>query len=110
MAQETRIRPIVSEIVRRLVAEYRPQQVVLFGSYARGEPHPDSDLDLLIIKETSDRFLARLWKARRIAAGSHQEVPLELLVLTPAEVDERLAAGDQFIAGILAEGQVLYAA
>lgn len=110
MKGEADTETLVQELVRRLVAEYAPQQVILFGSYAYGEPAMDSDLDLLIIKETSDRFLDRLWQVRRILAGDHQSLPLELLVLTPREVRERLGAGDQFIAEILERGKVLYAA
>ena len=46
-------RKVIGDILRKLVAEYAPQQVILFGSYAYGNPRSDSDVDLLIIKETS---------------------------------------------------------
>ncbi len=110
MRGDPQIRANLTERVRHLVDMYAPQKVVLFGSYASGAPGPDSDLDLLIIKETPDRFLDRLREARRILAGERQEVPIEVLVLTPQELRERLAAGDQFLAHILEEGEVLYAA
>lgn len=106
---EVRIQPLLGDLVRRLVAEYAPQKVILFGSHAHGEPGPDSDIDLLVIKDTAERFLDRLRQVRRILAGDRQEVALEVLVLTPQELRERLAAGDQFVAEILQTGRVLYA-
>ena len=51
------VKHITREIVDRLVAEYSPERVILFGSYAYGNPDADSDIDLLIIKNTAERFL-----------------------------------------------------
>lgn len=103
-------RRVIRQMLKKLVAEYAPQKVILFGSYARGEPGPDSDIDLLIIKETSERFLDRWTTVQRILSGMHRSLPVEALVLTPQEVERRLAIGDQFIAEILEKGEVLYAA
>jgi predicted nucleotidyltransferase len=97
-------------MLNKLVAEYNPQRVILFGSYAYGTPRPDSDIDLLIIKETSERFIDRLVTVYRILTGTHHLLPVEPLVLTPQEIEKRLAVGDQFIAEILDKGEVLYAA
>ncbi len=104
------IRMVIQEIVRRLIAEYSPQKVILFGSYAHGNPDEDSDIDLLIIKQTSERFLDRLDTVRRVVTGSHRGIPFEPIVLTPEEVDQRLKIGDKFIAEIIEKGKVLYAA
>lgn len=101
---------IVQNILPKLITEYAPQKVVLFGSYAYGQPKEDSDLDLLIIKETSERFIDRWVTVRRILSDSSRRIPLETLVLTPSEVSQRLAIGDQFVAEIINKGQVLYAA
>ncbi len=102
-------RKVIQEIVRKLVAEYAPQKIVLFGSYARGTPRPDSDIDLLIIKETSERFIDRWVTVRRLLSDPQRAIPLETLILTPQELARRLEVGDQFIAEILEEGEVLYA-
>ena len=110
MNGDPQVRAAIDEIVRRLVAEYAPQKIILFGSYAYGEPHEDSDIDLLIVKETSERFLDRLDAVRRAAVGAHRRIPFEPLVLTPEEIEQRLRAGDQFIAEILHRGELLYAA
>ncbi len=103
-------RNIIQTILQRLIDRYAPQKVILFGSYAYGEPDEDSDIDLLIIKDTPDRFIDRWVTVHRILTGTHRSLPVEPVVLTPQEVEERLVAGDQFIAEILEKGKVLYAA
>lgn len=104
------IREVIEEIVRRLVKHYQPQKVILFGSYAHGEPDEDSDIDLLLIKETGERFVERMDTVRRLVTGAHPRIPFEPIVLTPNEVEQRLRAGDQFIAEIVEKGEVLHAA
>lgn len=89
--------------------EYSPERVILFGSYAYGEPTRDSDVDLLVIKATSDRPFDRALTLRRLLRGTEREVPIEFIVLTPQEVDERLAAGDSFLDMVLRRGVVLHA-
>jgi predicted nucleotidyltransferase len=101
---------IIQDILEKLLAGYAPQKVILFGSYAYGNPRPDSDIDLLIIKDTSERFIDRWVTVRRILSDPQRKAPLETLVLTPREVSGRLAVGDQFLAEILEKGEVLYAA
>jgi uncharacterized protein len=110
MAGAQDIKVIIQGMVWKLIAEYAPQKVVLFGSHAYGTPGPDSDIDLLIIKETSERFLDRWVTVQRILTGTHRALPVETLVLTPQEIEHRLVIGDQFIAEILEKGEVLYAA
>lgn len=107
MASEAR--KVIQDIVRKLVAGYAPQKVILFGSYARGTPRPGSDIDLLIVKETSERFIDRWVTVRRLLSDPQRLIPLETIVLTPQELAHRLEVGDQFIAEILEEGEVLYA-
>lgn len=104
------IKEITQGILQKLVTDYTPQKVILFGSHVYGSPGPDSDIDLLIIKETLDRFIDRWVTVKRILTGIHRSIPVEPLVLTPAEIENRLAMGDQFIAEILEKGEVLYAA
>ena len=103
-------RAVIQKIVQTLVSGYLPQKIILFGSYAYGEPGPDSDIDLLIIKATGEGFLERLHTVRRVTVGTHPSVPFDPIVLTPAELADRLEAGDQFLREILDRGEVLYAA
>lgn len=100
---------VIQRILQKLISEYAPQKVILFGSHAYGSPGRDSDIDLLIIKETPQRFIDRWTTVQRILTGTHRSLPVETLVLTPREVENRLAIGDQFIAEILERGKVLYA-
>ncbi len=110
MKRDARIEQTLNEIVRRLVAEYKPEKIILFGSYAYGEPHGDSDLDMLVIKETPERRRDRRNTVRRTISGTHAHIPLDVLVLTPNEFAERVRIGDQFLIEILENGEVLHAA
>jgi predicted nucleotidyltransferase len=110
MANTQEARKEIANIVGRLIAEYAPQQVILFGSYAYGNPRSDSDIDLLIIKDTAERFIDRWVTVRRILSDAKRSLPLDTLILTPQEVAHRIAVGDQFVAEILERGEVLYAA
>jgi predicted nucleotidyltransferase len=110
MAAREEVREVIQGILEKLIDGYAPRKVILFGSYAYGSPRPDSDIDLLIIKETDDRFIDRWVTVRRLLSDPKRTVPLETLVLTPQEVSNRLAIGDQFLADILEKGETLYAA
>ena len=109
MKRSTRIRTEIQKITRRVIDTYQPEKIILFGSYAYGKPGANSDLGLLIIKKTSERFFDRLVNVRRIVSDPMRSIPFEPIVLTPDEVKERLAIGDQFIEEILTKGEVLYA-
>ena len=78
----------VHEIAERLLLEqFRPHQVILFGSYAYGRPNMHSDVDLLIIKDTNQspvREAAQILKAWRPIRWGGNSIPFELLIETPA--------------------------
>ncbi|MCL5270931.1 MAG: nucleotidyltransferase domain-containing protein [bacterium] len=100
----------IQKITERLVEAYHPQKIILFGSHAWGEPNEDSDVDLLIIKETPVRFLDRCLEARRSLRGVEDRIPKDIFVLTPEELSERVAIQDPFIQEIIGHGIELYAA
>ena len=110
MAASQEVRGIIQGIVKKLQADYQPQKVILFGSQRHGTPRRDSDIDLLVIKETPERFIDRWVTVRRILSDPQRTVPIETIVLTPGEVSKRLAMGDQFVEEIMRDGEVLYAA
>jgi len=60
------VKTIISEIVEKLKREYKPQRIILFGSYAYGNPTEDSDIDLLILKNTDKRRVDRFVQVKRI--------------------------------------------
>lgn len=110
MKKSKDVRTEIKKIARQVVEAYQPEKIILFGSYAYGEPHKDSDIDLLIIKKTSRPFIDRLVQVRKILTDPNRSVPLETIVLTPKELNARLKIGDQFIQEIVTRGEVLYAA
>ncbi len=106
-------KPQANEILERIVAvlkkHYEPEKIILFGSYAYGQPGEESDIDLLIIKETDKPFFQRLAELRKIVSESRRGYAFEPVVLTPKELKERLKRGDQFFQTIMEKGTVLYA-
>ena len=62
-------RKLIEEITQALVTAYAPERIVLFGSHAYGTPDEGSDIDLLIIKDTAERFLDRLFTVQRLIDG-----------------------------------------
>jgi predicted nucleotidyltransferase len=101
-------RRVIERVVRRLEQRYRPSGVILFGSHARGRPTGDSDIDLFIIKATARPFHRRLSDVRRLVSPLLRGCPFDPIVMTPKEVKERVARGDQFIRTILTEGKLVY--
>lgn len=90
-----------------IAREFRPQRIVLFGSYAYGTPSPDSDVDLMVVMPVRRRGARpSLEIRRRISAG----FPVDLLVRAPEEVERRLRWGDSFITEVMTRGKVMYEA
>jgi len=95
-------------IVRRIVEAYAPEKIILYGSYAYGTPHPDSDFDLLIIKETTETPRDRRFVVRKAIWPLPTTIPVEPLVLTQSELARRLEIGDQFFQEIVSQGKIVY--
>lgn len=106
MAKHTQ--SLLRNIVKVLVAKYQPEKIILFGSYAYGQPDAASDIDMLILKETDKSFSRRWAEVCELTADIVGTVPFSPLVLTSKEL-ERCAKGDQFFEEILTKGRVLYA-
>jgi len=86
MKDKHRTREMIQEIVQKIVANYAPQKIILFGSYAYGEPNEDSDLDLLVIMDTTLPPSERYAKLRQSLGPL--EIPVDIFVLTPEEFEE----------------------
>ena len=108
MKNSSEVQQAIQTIVDRIVKEYTPEEIILFGSYAYGQPNQDSDLDFFIVKDTEKPPLRRRIELRRLLRDDHRRLPLELIVLTPEELDKRLRLRDQFIQEIIDRGKVLY--
>jgi predicted nucleotidyltransferase len=97
------------QAIERIVAALKPEKIILFGSYADGNPTHDSDVDLLVIMETKKK------RANRYLAVSSllhpRQFPVDIIVKTPKEVEEALKGGKDnsfFIREIIKKGKVLY--
>ena len=97
---------LLADITERIVRHFDPEQVILFGSYAYGTPHKDSDVDLFVIMEGEGDLFSRIHRVSQVAQVDY--LPMDVLTRTPREVQERLDMGDYFMAEVLERGKVLY--
>lgn len=98
----------IREFSEAVARKFRPQKIILFGSYAYGTATEDSDVDLLIVMPR--RRYRGEGMSVQIRHGVPRKFPLDLLVRTPAEVARRLRWGDFFMREIMERGEVLYEA
>ncbi|MEK9130043.1 MAG: nucleotidyltransferase domain-containing protein [Patescibacteria group bacterium] len=84
---------------------YKPEKIILYGSCARGDFREDSDIDLLIIKETKKDFFSRINDVGRLV--SHK-IPMDILIFTPEEVKKRLDLKDFFFEEMIQKGKIIY--
>ncbi|MFA5800122.1 MAG: nucleotidyltransferase domain-containing protein [Candidatus Peribacteraceae bacterium] len=97
----------ISELVKQLVDKFRPEKIILFGSAARGDMSPDSDLDILIVKkDVPQRGIDRQLEVDRLI--KRNGIALDILVYKPEELEAALQLGDPFIKEILTKGRALY--
>lgn len=94
----------IQQVVNDLMA-YEPEKIILFGSAARGDTDEYSDIDLIVIKDTDQRFIQRLVDA---ASFLSPYISVDVLVYTPAELKAMIEAENPFIQQALEEGKVLY--
>ena len=97
---------LLEEIVRRIRSAGQPLRIVLFGSRCRGEARADSDIDLLIIEESSLPRYRRAARYRRALTGAFPAK--DVVVWTPAEVAKWSGVPNAFVSVALREGRVLY--
>jgi predicted nucleotidyltransferase len=96
----------IHAVAHKIVEKFDPERIILFGSYAYGNPRPYSDVDLLVVLETSERPLAKQIEIAR--ALSPHPFGMDILVRSPKQLRERIAMGDKFLREITVNGQVLY--
>jgi predicted nucleotidyltransferase len=94
----------IRRYARQIAERFRPQKIILFGSYAYGQPHEDSDVDLLVImpaRNQHDQAVKIRWELPAPFA-------MDLLVRTPKNLQWRLEEGESFHTEIMSKGKVLY--
>jgi len=100
ISQQDRITQVVSAL-----KEYEPERIILFGSQARRTADQYSDLDIVIIKETDERFLDRLNTVYELV---QPRFAMDVLVYTPQEFTEMQEQGNSFVEMVLKEGVIIY--
>ena len=98
---------VLHRIARRLREVLQAERIVVFGSVARGEATIHSDIDLLVIAPTTESPYWRMARARAAIRDLSIGLPLSPIVLTPAEVEDRLLKRDAFLTDVLDEGTEL---
>lgn len=97
-------RAAIRRYVDRMVERFRPDKVILFGSHAYGQPHPDSDVDLLVVMPAKNEVN----QALRIRLTVPAPFAMDLIVRTPETLARRLAWNDWFLREIVEKGVVLH--
>ncbi len=100
-------RAFIRNLCHRIAEEFKPEQIILFGSHAYGTPTVESDLDLLVVMPFEGSPLAQ---AVNISRRLKLMIPLDLIVRTRQQVNERLAMDDFFMREIVERGKVMYEA
>ena len=95
----------ILDLSQQIAQAFHPKKIILFGSYADGEPTADSDVDLMVLMNTP---LRNRQQAALIARALDYHFGLDLLVRTPEQFQERIALGDPFVRRIAQTGKVLY--
>lgn len=99
---------VLEEVVRRIVAVARPERIILFGSAARGEMGPNSDIDLLVVKSGNYHRRDLAGQVYRNLFGVGQAV--DVVVVTPEDIDRHRNSLSTVIGPALEEGEVIYEA
>ena len=97
---------ILSDMTDEIVNQFHPNQVILFGSLARGPEQEDSDVDLLVVlPEALDKRKTAIQIRRALA---HFSVSKDIVVATPDEIRKFRAIKGSFLRSVLIEGKILY--
>ena len=103
---ESLVQKKIEEMVRRIVEQFHPEQVILFGSYARGQAGPDSDVDLLVVMPVSGSKRKTAIKIDLALAG--MGLPKDVIVVTPEEVARLRDIVGTIVYPAVREGKVMY--
>ena len=96
----------ISNIVFRIATNTQPDKIFLFGSYATGKANEDSDIDLLVIKDTLEPRHKRSIEMQRLLKGS--KLPVDILVYTNDEFEREKTINYSFVNSAIQEAKLLY--
>src|SRR5438309_12096190 len=95
---------LIRRFARQVAERFEPEKIILFGSYAYGTPHADSDVDILVVMPCRNQ----IDQAVKIELACDPPFPLDLIVRTPHNMEWRLAEGESFLTEVTTKGRVLY--
>lgn len=95
----------IRALAKKIAIDFKPEKIILFGSYAYGKPHEWSDVDLMVLMRSDKREHKQ---AVEIALALNYWRGLDLIVRSPEEFDRRVKLGDFFLRDIATRGKVLY--
>src|SRR5438874_1479256 len=95
---------VIRRFAREVAERFEPDRIILFGSYAYGTPHEDSDVDILVVMPARNQHD----QAVKIRLAIPAPFPMDLLVRTPKNMKWRLEEGESFLTEIVSKGKVLY--
>src|SRR5436305_190073 len=95
---------VIRRFARDVAEKFRPEKIILFGSYAYGTPHDDSDVDILVVMPAR----SQLGMAAQIELAVDPPFPLDIIVRTPKEMKWRLEEHESFLTEVRMKGKVLY--
>jgi len=95
----------IDDVVRKIAERFHPQKIILFGSYARGDVRPESDVDLLVVMDAPKGGERPSLQIRRML---HVMFGLDIIVHSPQTLRQRIAWGDPFLKEAVETGKVLY--
>src|SRR6202165_4749119 len=95
---------LIRRFARQVAERFDPDKIVLFGSYAYGAPHADSDVDILVVMPARNQ----LDMAFKIYWTIQPPFPLDIIVRTPKQMKWRLEEGESFLTEVMSKGKVLY--
>ncbi len=105
---ESMVQKKIEEMVRRIVEQFHPERIILFGSYARGQAGPDSDVDLLVVMPVQGSKRAAQLQVR--LALHDIRLLKDVIVVTPDQFERQRDIPGTIVRPAFLEGKVLYAA
>jgi predicted nucleotidyltransferase len=96
----------ITEIINKIARYYDPDKIILFGSFATGNANENSDLDLLVIKDTDLPRPQRTVEVRKLLHGAM--VPIDIIVYTPREINKSKKKKFSFVHEVLNNGKTIY--
>ena len=96
----------INEVINRIVKNINPEKIILFGSYASGNPSEESDLDILIVKEMRMPRYKRSREVKKHLRG--MKIPIDVIVYTKKEIKKWKNTETAFINQAIKQGKVLY--